>query len=166
MRIVFCAALVLCSACLDYSGHIALRFDDTLPPNVVDAARGAADVWESRTGLDLFIEVSEANSPHVTVTEMSAGCVIEGAHRLGATDKDWTGDDNSMRGTVQLCVEDLDSAPSHFVVGIVAHEFGHLLRLEHESDQSNVMRANVDGDWPWHISDAQVEQVRDTTHAL
>jgi len=149
----------------DYSGSIVLDVDDTaLGPEIAAVVRAAPAEWEDRTGLDLFAPMASLEQRHVTITALADPCTDDDhAPILGDTAVRYEADDpDSMRGTVRLCVSQLFRAGPRRTLAVVLHELGHTLRLAHSLDDHNVMHPGSPVDWT--ISDAQIDQILDTSH--
>jgi hypothetical protein len=96
----------------------------------------AADAWEAATGCDLFTFTPDGR-PHLTYTVTEVPGLTYDGHAGGALSVwPWVDGDH----WVHLNPDWVD------VPGIVAHELGHTLGLEHSQEHNEVMSQDPDAD--------------------
>jgi hypothetical protein len=145
------ALLALIPAC-EPSRPVYLVLDPNLPPRTLLAAREAARVW----GDGLFVEDASWMPEGDSVVVYSMPSSLCGTY-AGYTTVSWF-PDGKVSGKVWVCSV-TETWEADDLLGVVVHEYGHVLGLGHSDDPHNVM-------WPsspvedWAISDEQREDVR------
>lgn len=111
-----------------------------------DAIVEAAEVWSQALGRAVFApcEIDDAR-PHLFVTSLG---VSERPDHAGWTTWSRRGPLSATQGTIRLRVGHMGALPAHQALGIIVHEFGHVLNVDHAAGDHNVMRETfVPLDW-------------------